>query len=231
MNMISDNIQKILGALAAISGAVVSFAAAGGLNQIVGARELQILGLINVVLGAATVGSGYATTAKVKIAEAIQTAIQATPPRQGGFASVALLIVIAVAGMLLLSGCASTGAKNLDAGDRALIETTVRIAVRHAVEDSPRAAAKAQNIRNVVAKVRGVADAAATVAGIEALVREEVAKLELSPVDRADANDLVSLLAVALESRLQGPDAVLMDAFVPVSQFLDLVLAALPAGA
>jgi uncharacterized membrane protein len=82
MNMICENIQKILGMLSAIVGAVVSFAAAGGLNQIVGARELQILGLMSVVLGAATAASGITNTAKVKIAEAMQTAIHASPDVQ-----------------------------------------------------------------------------------------------------------------------------------------------------
>lgn len=104
--MIADHVQKVLGALSAMVGAVISFAAAGGLNQIVGARELQILGLLSVVLGAATTASGVTNTAKVKVAEAMQDAINSTPPKQAGFARVPLLVTLL---MTLLAGCALLG--------------------------------------------------------------------------------------------------------------------------
>lgn len=109
MNIVTDHIQKILGVLAAISGAVVSFAAAGGLNEIVAARELQILGLINVILGAATAGSGFANTAKLKAAQAIETAIRSSPPTQAGFSKIALLCILAALSLpvLTISGCAT----------------------------------------------------------------------------------------------------------------------------
>lgn len=104
--MIADHVQKVLGALSAMVGAVISFAAAGGLNQIVGARELQILGLLSVVLGAATTASGVTNTAKVKVAEAMQDAINSTPPKQAGFARVPLLVTLL---LTLLAGCALLG--------------------------------------------------------------------------------------------------------------------------
>jgi len=57
----------------------------------------------------------------------------------------------------------------------------------------------------VVVQVQAIATAESTVAALERAVRAEVDKLQLSPLDRADAEDLITLLAVALESRFQGP--------------------------
>lgn len=101
MNWLSDHIQKILGTLSAVTGAVVSYAAVGGLNEIMGARELQILGLLNVIFGAATFARDSSNSAKLKVAEAMQTAINATPPpKQGGFARIGVLIALAALGAL-----------------------------------------------------------------------------------------------------------------------------------
>ncbi len=113
MQFIADNLQKILGTLAAIVAAVISYAATGGLNEIITAREIQILGLINVVLATASAGAGFNTTARVRIAEAMETAIKAPPPPQGGYVRPMMLGALMalsfsmVALPTVLSGCST----------------------------------------------------------------------------------------------------------------------------
>lgn len=130
---------------------------------------------------------------------------------------------------LLLAGCVTTpdGHSGLTPEGQLALETSVRIAVRHAVADSPRAAEKAQNIRNIVVRLQSVTSAESTLAALRVEVSAELDKLNLAPIDRADADDLLTLLTVALESRL-GPDALQSEGLVRVNDLLVLVLAAIP---
>lgn len=131
--------------------------------------------------------------------------------------------------IVLLTGCVSTptGSRLSPEGQLAL-ETSVRIAVRHAVADSPRAAEKAANIRNIVARLQAITSAESTLAALEAEVSAEIDRLNLTPIDKADARDLLRLLTVALEARL-GPNALNSEGLVRVNDFLSMILAALPA--
>jgi hypothetical protein len=139
-----------------------------------------------------------------------------------------LLIVSLIA--IVITGCASTPGtgSGLSPEGQAALDISVRIAVRHALADSPRALEKAQNIRAVVARLQTVLTSESTLSALTAEVSAQVDQLGLNPLDRADAQDLLTLLSVALESRL-GPDALQSEGLVRVSAFLDLVLAALPA--
>lgn len=131
--------------------------------------------------------------------------------------------------LILLSGCTTNpdGNHTLSPQGQIALETSVRIAVRHAVADSPRALEKARNIREVVARLQTVLTAESTLAALEVEVSAQIDKLGLSPVDNADAHDLLALFGAALEARL-GPDALQAEGLVRVSSFLDLILAALP---
>lgn len=138
------------------------------------------------------------------------------------FLSSILIAAIAV------SGCATTGERTLTPEGQAILDTSLRIAVRHAVADSPRAAEKARNIRAIAVRLQAVTSAESTLAGLTAEVRAEIDKLPISALDKADANDLLTLLAVSLESRL-GSDALQSAGLVKVNEFLTLVLEAIPA--
>jgi predicted small secreted protein len=139
-----------------------------------------------------------------------------------------ILILAALA--TLLTACASIpgSGSGLSPEGQVALDISVRIAVRHALADSPRALEKAQNIRRVVARLQTVITAESTLSALTAEVSAEVDKLGLAPLDRADAQDLLTLLSVALESRL-GQDALQAQGLVRVSAFLDLILAELPA--
>jgi hypothetical protein len=130
--------------------------------------------------------------------------------------------------MLTLAGCVTSPDGGLSTEGQLALQTSVRIAMRHAVADSPRAAEKAANIRAIVVRLHTVASAESTLAALRAEVITELDKLNLTPVERADAEDLLTLLAVALESRL-GPDALQSAGLVRVREFLDLLLVSIPA--
>lgn len=132
--------------------------------------------------------------------------------------------------VIVLAGCvtSSDGSSNLTPEGQLALQTSVRIALRHAVIDSPRAAEKAANIRAIVARLHAVASAESTLAALKAEVGAELDKLNLTPLERADAEDLLTLLAVALESRL-GPDALQSAGLVRIKEFLDLLLSSIPA--
>lgn len=131
--------------------------------------------------------------------------------------------------LLILAGCvtAPDGSQHLSAEGQLALETSVRIAVRHAIADSPRGAEKAANIRHIVVRLQAITSAESTLAALKNEVSNELDRLNLDPIDRADAQDLVELFAIALEARL-GPDALKSEGLVQVDEFLRLVLAAIP---
>lgn len=131
--------------------------------------------------------------------------------------------------ILMLAGCVTTsdGQQRLSVEGRIALETSVRIAVRHAIADSPRGAEKAGNIRHIVVRLQAITSAESTLAALKQEVSNEIDRLNLSPLDRADAQDLLELFAIALEARL-GPDALKSEGLVQVDEFLRLVLAAIP---
>lgn len=129
------------------------------------------------------------------------------------------LIVLAAA-LAVLSGCASNPQQQV------AIDVATRIAVRHAL-DSPRAIEKARNIRYIAEQVKGVANQDATVATLVAVAQIEIDKLNLSPLERADAQDLLLLMSALLDQRL-GDGDVKPDFVVTVGEFADLILGALP---
>jgi len=133
--------------------------------------------------------------------------------------------------MVLLSACVTNpdGSRQLTPEGQAIMETSARIAMRHFISDSPRAAERAQNVREVIAKVQAVTSAETTLGALKAVVAAEVKRLSLDPLDEADALDLLELFAVSLESRL-GDDPLQARGLVRVNDFLTLVLGMLPTG-
>jgi len=120
----------------------------------------------------------------------------------------------------VLSGCASNPQQQV------AVDVATRIAVRHAL-DSPRAVEKARNIRYIAEQVKAVADQDATVATLVAVAQQEIDKLNLSPLERADAQDLLLLMSALLEQKLGSGD-IKPDFVVTVGEFADLILSALP---
>lgn len=129
--------------------------------------------------------------------------------------------LIILAAIAALSGCASNSPQA-----QIGIDVATRIAVRHAL-DSPRSVEKARNIRHVVEQVKAASTQEATAATLVAVAEAEIDKLDLSPIERADAKDLTLLMSALLEQRLGSGD-VKPDFVVTVGEFADLILGALP---
>jgi hypothetical protein len=124
----------------------------------------------------------------------------------------------------LMAGCASQSGLS-PTGQVALQEVTA-IAVRRAVTDSPRAAEKVANIRAVANQLLTITSIT-SVSQLRAQVDAEVAKLNLSPVDAADARSLLNIFEALLRERI-GED-INADAMVQVNEFVAMIVAALPA--
>lgn len=130
---------------------------------------------------------------------------------------------------LMISACQTTpsGGTALTPEGQQALEISVQIAVRHAIADSPRAAEKAARIRAIVVQVQAITTAASTLGALQAAVEVELDKLQLSPLDRADAEDLLKLLSLALEAKL-GSGPLQSQGIVQLNEFLAIVLAAIP---
>lgn len=134
--------------------------------------------------------------------------------------------------LLTLAACTTNpdGGRVLSTEGQAILETSTQIAVRHYVADSPRAAERVANLREVVGKLQQLTSAETTLGALKAVVVLEVERLNLEPVDKADALDLLDLFAAALEARL-GQEPLQATGLVKVNDFLALVLEAIPEAA
>lgn len=132
-------------------------------------------------------------------------------------------ISVLAAMVVLLSGCAS----NRPLTDEGLA-LAVRIAVRHAIADSSRAQQKAENIRAAVLRLQQIANSETTVGALKSDVIHYLDGLELTPVQRSDALDVLDYFAAVLEAQV-GPERFDTARSVKVQQFLALILAAIPA--
>lgn len=133
-----------------------------------------------------------------------------------------ILIILAA---FALGGCASSSS-NLSPVGQVALQTSVRIAVRHAL-DSPRALEKARNIRAMAELLNTTLAEGLTVATLTTELSEEIDTLGLDPLSTADAKDLLLILSALLEQRV-GSGELTPDGVVKVSEFVDAVLSALP---
>lgn len=138
-------------------------------------------------------------------------------------------ILLAIA-LMSVASCATTpdGEQQLTPEGRTIMETSARIAMRHFIVDSPRAAERIQNIREIIAKLQALSDTQSTLVTLKEAVIVEIKKLNLDPLDEADAMDLLNLFSAALEARL-GKETLQADGLVKVNEFLTLLLGLLPA--
>jgi hypothetical protein len=122
-----------------------------------------------------------------------------------------------------MAGCSSNP---VSPTNQVALQEVTAIAVRRAVADSPRAAEKVANIRAVANQLLTITSIT-TVSQLRAQVDAEVAKLNLSPVDAADARSLLNIFEALLRERI-GED-INADAMVQVNEFVAMIVAALPA--
>jgi hypothetical protein len=150
--------------------------------------------------------------------------------KQGGFANVGMLVAIAAAALVLLSGCQTpggvVGAPSVSPATKQTLEVISRIVVRRALTNSPRYLEKAQNIRDVIEAI-GPIDEFTTVTALRAAVDHQVAKLNLTGLDAVDADELLDLWQEQLSAAIEG-DTIDADALVKVDDLLQSILRLLP---
>lgn len=129
---------------------------------------------------------------------------------------------------MVLTGCVTTptGEQRLSPEGQAALMASTRIAMRHFLDD-PRAGEKAANVRQVVSRLEQILSAESTLAALVAESRAQIDRLNLSALQRADAQDLLTLLEVALEARL-GKDAFQSEGLTVARDFLREILVVLP---
>ncbi len=81
MNWIIDNLTKILGVIATINATLMTMIASGTFDGLMDPKSIRWLGIIGMLVGAATTARGFNNTSQERIAQAMQSAILATPPR------------------------------------------------------------------------------------------------------------------------------------------------------
>lgn len=141
------------------------------------------------------------------------------------------LAIAAAAAIALtsLSGCKvnpDTGEKELTATGKAGIAVLAgELADRYVAESTDRARSIA-NIRDIATRLQNVTDVV-SVTDLRARIDTEVAKLNLSDVDRRSVNRFLPLLQAMLTDYI-GSDRIDSKQLVRVNEFLRLILLALP---
>ncbi len=79
MSFITDNITKILGA---IQTTLMAMIASGTFDGLMEPKSVRWLGVVGMLVGAATTAVGFNNSTKVRVAEAMETAINAQPQRE-----------------------------------------------------------------------------------------------------------------------------------------------------
>lgn len=235
MNFWNNNGTKILGYLTTALATVAGLISIGAFNGLLEETTVRWMAIAITVLtggtGLATAQRGHINTAQVKIATAMETAIKAQPPAQGGFVRplvLALLLAIAVPTMLALSGCATNpdGSRELTNTGKIALQEVAAIAVSRHVRESPRAAERAQKIRAVLADLQDLPDVA-TVSGLRQVVQARIDERVSDPYDRQDFTRLLNILNAVLLDYV-GDGQLDAQGIVRVRDFLGYVAAAIP---
>lgn len=79
MKWLEENLTKILGVISTVITTLMTMIASGTFDGLLDPKDIRWLGIIGMLVSAATVGRGFNNMAKVRVAEAMKTAINATP--------------------------------------------------------------------------------------------------------------------------------------------------------
>ncbi len=78
MNFLANNLTKILGA---IQTTLMAMIAAGSFDGLLSVPAIRWMGIVGMLVGAATTAVGFNNTTKERVAEAMEVAIKSTPPK------------------------------------------------------------------------------------------------------------------------------------------------------
>lgn len=151
---------------------------------------------------------------------------------QGGFASLRMLLTLlasAIVATVLLAGCKvnpDTGQSEISETGKATLAVLAGELTDRYLAESPDRARSIANIRGIAVRLQAVTDVV-TITDLRARLDVEVAKLNLSDLDRRSVNRFLPLLEAVLRDYI-GRDELDSKALVRVNEFLNLILLALP---
>lgn len=230
MNFWTENGTKILGWLTLAFASVQGLITINAFDGLLSDTTIRWMGIALVILtggtGSATINRGHVNTAQIKVADAITTALNTPPPKQGGFARVGMLLTLLITALLV--GCVSNpdGSRELSATGKIALQEVTAIALRRSIADSPRAQEKVANIRHVATRLQA-ATAVTSISELRLVVDAELDRLKLTAIDRADANSLMNVFQALLIERV-GKDEIDAQALMTVNEFVSMIVAALP---
>lgn len=82
MNWVKDNITKILGSIMTLISTLMTMIASGTFDGLLEPSAIRWLGIFGMLISAAITGVGFNNSAKIRVAQAMETAIKSTPPEQ-----------------------------------------------------------------------------------------------------------------------------------------------------
>lgn len=78
----ADNLTKILGIASTVVTTLMTMIASGTFDGLLDPKAIRWLGIAGMLIGSAVTARGFNNSAKVKVAQAMETAINATPKDQ-----------------------------------------------------------------------------------------------------------------------------------------------------
>lgn len=167
---LQENWVKTLSSIGALNSALITATASGMFTGLLPENSVKWLALGGFFMNAWLIGVGFNNSAKVAVAKVIDNALQATPPKQSGFARIGLLTGIAVA---LLAGCAAFGVPKLESfGERLaggyVTVTGARTLTTALLNGQVIGSKDAQNVQDQANSAREGLDVAGTLTGLDA---------------------------------------------------------------
>lgn len=172
-----ENGTKVLGSVTAVLGTLASLIAAGAFKELLTPAAIGWLNifvsLATAATGGATLARGFNNSAQAKVAQAMETAINTAPPKQGGFVRMMMLATLLAVGipiMTVMHGCAQIGLAQPASFDQRLAyavsqNAAVRDAAASALEAGDIAVDDAKRVLKITDEVRTALDAARMASG------------------------------------------------------------------
>jgi hypothetical protein len=135
------------------------------------------------------------------------------------------LVTLAACLLTVVTGCAST--PTLTPTSKVVLQESAGIAMRQFLRDHPKYLADSSHIREVAKQLQAATEVT-TVTELAALASTEINKRVTDPLDREDFLALVRMADTILKEQI-GHDNIDSAARVAVNEFIDMLVAVLPA--
>src|SRR5262245_42210824 len=155
-----------------------------------------------------TLSRGFTNSAQIKVTQTVHAALEATPPKQGGFARPGFIAMLLVAVLLAV---ALTSCSNNSPMEEAGYQVATRQLTSRYIWDAKtpeKREARAKRVRAIATDIRALAAGgeAVTLAGLRLATLNELKKHDLTPPDRDLALGLIDALDAYLKTKVRDGD-------------------------